>query len=370
MDYYIGLMSGTSLDGIDAVLVSFADDQPVLHHALSFPLTDSLRDDIRALCTPGDDEIERMGQLDTALGRTFAAAVQQLIKESAVDVAQIRAIGSHGQTIRHRPEKGFTLQIGDPNTIAELTGITTVTDFRRRDVAVGGQGAPLVPAFHAALFGGSVDRVRVILNIGGMANVTVLATADKSLASGFDTGPGNVLLDSWIQQQQQLPFDREGQWAASGTVHPRLLATLLQDDFFQLVPPKSTGRELFNSAWLQQHLDTLGDTIAPADVQATLSELTATSIAEAIQHHASETLELVVCGGGVRNSDLMQRIATKLPSVTVKTSDEFGLPAEWVEAVAFAWLARQTLTGQSGNAPPATGARKPAVLGGIYPGHT
>jgi anhydro-N-acetylmuramic acid kinase len=194
--------------------------------------------------------------------------------------------------------------------------------------------------------------------------------AGKTPVSGFDTGPGNVLLDSWIGQQQQLPFDREGQWAASGTAHPQLLAALLSDRIFQLAPPKSTGRELFNPAWLQQHLDTLGGTIAPADVQATLSELTATSITDAIQQYASPAVELVVCGGGVRNRDLMQRIATKLPSATMKTTDDFGLAAEWVEAVAFAWLARQTLAGQPGNAPQATGAQHPVILGGIYPGHT
>lgn len=370
MSHYIGLMSGTSLDAIDAVLVSFDDNQPVLHRAINFPLDETLRKDILALCTPGDNEIERMGQLDIVLGKTFAKAVQQLLKESNVDVSQVRAIGSHGQTIRHRPgsdkEKGFTLQIADPNTIAELTGITTVADFRRRDMAAGGQGAPLVPAFHAAVFGTSENTPRVILNIGGMANVTLLST--DSPASGFDTGPGNVLMDGWIQQHQQKPFDHNGQWAASGSTNTPLLDALLKDDFFQLAPPKSTGREHFNPAWLQQHLDAFAHTLAPADVQTTLSELTAVSICDAVKKYAGENVGLVVCGGGARNSDLMQRIAKNLPAATVKTTDDFGLPAEWVEAVAFAWLARETLENRAGNLPAVTGAQRPVILGGIYPG--
>ncbi|NOX92979.1 MAG: anhydro-N-acetylmuramic acid kinase [Gammaproteobacteria bacterium] len=371
MNYYIGLMSGTSLDAIDAVLVSFPDEQPVLHHAINYPLSESLRNDIRALCTPGDNEIDRMGQLDIVLGNTFAAAVKQLLTDTDIDAAEIHAIGSHGQTIRHRPglEKGhcFTLQIGDPNTIAELTGITTVADFRRRDMAVGGQGAPLVPAFHATFFGRDA-HARIILNIGGMANVTLLPADTKTPASGFDTGPGNILMDSWIQQQQQQPFDHDGQWAASGTVNLQLLDSLLKDSFFRLAPPKSTGREHFNSGWLQQHLDKFEHTLTPVDVQATLSELTATSIANAIKKYAAENMELVVCGGGAHNADLMQRIVQKRVSTTVKTSGDYGLAAEWVEAVAFAWLARERLAQRPGNLPGVTGAHRPVVLGGIYPG--
>ncbi len=369
MSYYIGLMSGTSLDAIDAALVSFPDDQPVLHHAINYPLCESLRENIQALCAPGDDEIDRMGQLDIILGDAFAAAVKQLLTDAGVNATQIHAIGSHGQTIRHRPklEKGkcFTLQIGDPNTIAELTGITTVADFRRRDMAAGGQGAPLAPAFHAAFF--STDtHTRAILNIGGMANITLLPMDTKIPVSGFDTGPGNILLDSWIQQQQQQPFDHDGRWAASGTVNLHLLDTLLEDNFFQLPPPKSTGREYFNTSWLQQHLDRFSHTLAPIDVQATLSELTATSIADAIKKHATENKELVICGGGARNADLVQRIAKKLASTTIKTSDDYGLPAEWVEAVAFAWLARERLAQRPGNLPGVTGAYRPVVLGGVY----
>jgi len=366
MGYYIGLMSGTSLDAIDAALVSFANGRPELQHAINFPLDDTLRAEIRRLCTPGDNEIERLGEVDILLGQSFAAAAQQLLKESSIGAAQVRAIGSHGQTIRHRPEKSFTLQIGDPNTIAEHTGITTIADFRRRDMAVGGQGAPLASAFHAAFFDRALPRA--ILNIGGMANLTVLPADNKTPASGFDTGPGNVLLDAWMQQHRQQTFDNDGQWAASGTVQAALLETLLKDDFFQLSPPKSTGRELFNPHWLQCQLETLAATPDPADVQATLSEFTARSVAHAVQTYAADTRELVVCGGGARNSDLLQRIATQLPAIRVKIIDDFGLPAEWVEAVAFAWLARQTLAGHPGNAPAVTGAHHPVILGGIYPG--
>jgi anhydro-N-acetylmuramic acid kinase len=370
MEHYIGLMSGTSLDAIDAALVSFSDNQPTLHHAINVPLDERLRNDIIALCAPGDNEIERMGQLDILLGKTFASAVQQLLKAADVDAAQVRAIGSHGQTIRHRPgqrkEKGFTLQIGDPNTIAELTGITTVADFRRRDMAAGGQGAPLVPAFHAALFGAAQETSQVILNIGGMANVTLLFK--DAPVTGFDTGPGNVLMDNWIQQHRQQPFDHDGQWATAGIAQSQLLNTLLKDDFFQLAPPKSTGLELFNRGWLQQHLDSFTETFKPEDVQATLSELTATSITDAIKKYAAENVELVVCGGGTRNAGLMRRIATKLSSATIKTSDDFGLAAEWVEAVAFAWLAQETLAHRPSNLPDVTGATRPVILGGIYPG--
>jgi len=234
-------------------------------------------------------------------------------------------------------------------------------------MAVGGQGAPLVPAFHAAFFSAGA-QARVILNIGGMANVTLLPTDTKAPVSGFDTGPGNILLDNWIQQQQQQFFDHNGQWAASGTVDLHLLDTLLKDSFFQLPPPKSTGREYFNLAWLQQYLDKYKHTLTPVNVQSTLSELTATSIADAIKKYAAENIELVVCGGGVRNADLMQRIVKKLASTTVKISDDYGLPAEWMEAVAFAWLARETLAYRPGNLPGVTGAHRPVVLGGIYPG--
>ena len=379
-EYYIGLMSGTSLDAIDAALVDFSNNTPTLVQALNYPLSPELRQAIQILCTPGDNEIDQLGCVDIQLGTTLADAVQQLLKESGIGAQQICAIGSHGQTIRHRPdlEKGqhFTLQIGDPNTLAELTGITTIADFRRRDMAAGGQGAPLAPAFHAAMFR-SDSQTRVILNIGGMANVTLLAAqlpaqlpthsnaAEPTPVIGFDTGPGNVLMDAWIQRHQQQAYDKEGQWAASGTVNSALLETLLQDTFFPRSPPKSTGREHFNLEWLDTQLARFGQPIDPADVQATLSELTARSVRNAVAGFTPDNL--VVCGGGARNTDLMRRLRDKFSAGSVITSDELGLPAEWVEAVAFAWLARESLAHRPGNLPAVTGARRPVVLGGIYP---
>lgn len=370
-NYYIGLMSGTSLDAIDAALVDFSNNTPTLVRAINYPLSPELQQAIQILCTPGDNEIEQLGRVDIQLGTTLADAVKQLLKESGVGAQQICAIGSHGQTIRHRPDlkKGqhFTLQIGDPNILAELTGITTVADFRRRDMAAGGQGAPLAPAFHAAMFR-SASQTRVILNIGGMANVTFIpatsASTDNSVI-GFDTGPGNVLMDGWIQRHHQQAYDKEGQWAASGTVNSQLLEILLQDAFFNRSPPKSTGREHFNLEWLDRQLARFGQPIDPADVQATLSELTARSVRNAVDGFALDNL--VVCGGGARNTELMRRLGDIFSAGSVITSDEFGLPAEWVEAVAFAWLARESLAHRPGNLPAVTGARRPVVLGGIYP---
>jgi anhydro-N-acetylmuramic acid kinase len=387
-DYYIGLMSGTSLDAVDAALVDFSNNTPTLAQAINYPLAPELRNAIQNLCTPGDNEIERLGRIDIQLATTFADAVKQLLKASKINAEQIRAIGSHGQTIRHRPDlangQHFTLQIGDPNTLAELTGITTVADFRRRDMAAGGQGAPLAPAFHAAMFS-SASQTRVILNIGGIANVTLLSAqlpaqlpAQKAAQSptqthtpkptpviGFDTGPGNVLMDAWIQRHRQQAFDENGQWAASGKVNPRLLELFLEDEFFPRSPPKSSGREHFNLAWLDTQLTRFDQPIEPTDVQATLSELTAQSVWETMARLALD--QLVVCGGGARNTDLMRRLGDKFSAASVITSDELGLPAEWVEAAAFAWLARESLAHRPGNLPSVTGARRPVVLGGIYP---
>lgn len=361
-------MSGTSLDGIDAALVDFSSNTPTLVKAINFPLPTELRESIKSLCTPGNNEIDQLGSVDIQLATIFAKAVKQLLKETNISAEHVHAIGSHGQTIRHRPNEHFTLQIGDPNTLAELTGITTVADFRRRDMAAGGQGAPLAPAFHAAMFGSST-QTRVILNIGGMANVTVLqkqlpADAEHPVI-GFDTGPGNVLMDAWIQRHQQRAYDKNGQWAAAGTVNEQLLEQLLQDDFFSREPPKSTGREHFNLAWLEQQLNQFGQTIDPVDVQATLSELTVSSVQKAVAQFAPESI--VVCGGGAHNIDLMKRLSGQCSTATVVVSDELGLSADWVEAVAFAWLARERLAHRPGNLPSVTGAGRPVVLGGIYP---
>ena len=365
-ELFVGLMSGTSLDGIDAVLVDFGDDRPRLIHALTHPLPDDLRQRLLTLCQPGDDEIERLGRADRDLGEELAVAVRRLLDASGVAAAEIRAIGSHGQTIRHRPEAGFTLQIGDPNRIAQRCGITTVADFRRRDLAAGGQGAPLVPAFHAALFR-SGEGDRVVLNLGGMANLTLLPGDPGVPVRGFDTGPGNVLMDLWAQRHLGRPLDENGAWAASGEVNEGLLARCLRDGYFHQPPPKSTGREHFNAAWLDAHLDESDHSPAPQDVQATLCELTAVSVAEAVRDNLAGAGELLVCGGGAHNAYLLSRLRAHLAPMAVIPSDERGLPADWVEAVAFAWLARETLAGRPGNLPTVTGASEAVVLGGVYP---
>ncbi|MET0377962.1 MAG: anhydro-N-acetylmuramic acid kinase [Spongiibacteraceae bacterium] len=372
-ELFIGLMSGTSLDGIDAVLVEFSNQTPNLIAAETFTIAPSLRHELLALCQPGNNEIERLGRVDRQLGLAFARATQQLLQTAGVNAAQVMAIGSHGQTIRHRPHPdatgapAFTLQIGDANTIAQHTRITTIADFRRRDIAAGGQGAPLVPAFHRAAFAGHGGswRSRVILNIGGMANITALP--QNGITSGFDTGPGNVLLDGWIQRHRNLDFDRDGQWAGSGIVQADLLSAFLSDPFFATPPPKSTGREHFNAAWLQQHLASQ-PAQAPVDVQATLAELTARSIVDAIANLPVTANEVFVCGGGAYNRDLMLRLERLLHPRTLGHTGQLGIAPEWVEAAAFAWLARETLAGRPGNEPGVTGASEPCILGAIYRG--
>ncbi len=366
-DHYIGLMSGTSLDSIDAVLVDFADDPPRLIEAYTHPLPDALCQQLVALCQPGDDEIERMGRADMVLGELFADAVQQLLSQAKLPSSEIHAIGSHGQTIRHRPDAGFTLQIGDANRIARRTGITTVTDFRRRDMAAGGQGAPLVPAFHAALFR-SPDISRVVLNLGGMANITLLPADPEQPVSGYDTGPGNVLMDAWARQHLDRPLDENGTWAATGCVDEALLTHCLSDIYFRQLPPKSTGREYFNADWLAARLikSESKHSRPPANVQATLCELTAISVAEAIRQADTDATELLVCGGGVHNAHLLARLGAHLDSMNIIPSNERGLAADWVEAVAFAWLARETLAGRPGNLPAVTGASEAVVLGAVY----
>lgn len=363
-DYYIGLMSGTSMDAIDAALVDFATDTPRLVAALDHPLPPTLHTNMSALCQPGPDEIERLGRADVALGEIFAETVTRLLDQAGIAAGAIRAIGSHGQTVRHRPEANFTLQIGDPNVIAQRTGITTVADFRRRDLAAGGEGAPLVPAFHAAVLR-RAGRTQAVVNIGGMANVTVLP-ADDSAVTGFDTGPGNVLMDAWAQQHIGCPLDENGAWAASGTVNEKLLSRLLTHEFFRRSPPKSTGRESFHAAWLAQQLHESGDSHSPVDVQATLCELTAASIAEAISTHAPDCEETLICGGGTHNTHLMSRLREHLRPMPVLTTDERGVPADWMEAMAFAWLARETLAHRPGNLPAVTGASRNVILGGVY----
>jgi len=367
-ELYIGLMSGTSMDAVDAALVELSAATPHLVAAHSHPLPESLRQPLLSLCRPGGtDELHQTARLDVAVGRLFADAADALLRKAGVETAAVRAIGSHGQTLRHQPtgELPYTVQIGDPNTLAERTGITTVADFRRRDLAAGGQGAPLVPAFHAAaLMEAGEDRV--VLNIGGMANLTHLPGTRDTAVSGFDTGPGNVLLDGWCQRMRGEAFDRGGDWAASGRVDEKLLATLLAEDYFGRAPPKSTGREDFNLEWLDTALN--GREINAADVQATLAELTARSVATAVHNTCPACARAIVCGGGAHNGDLLTRLAARLPGVRVETTARHGIDPDWVEAMAFAWLARETLAGRPGNVPAVTGACRPVVLGGIYPG--
>lgn len=366
-DIYLGLMSGTSLDAIDAVAVSFTPE-PSLLGTHSLPLDDETRTAILQLTLPGDNEIDRMGPLDRQLGHLFAQCVNTLIDKHGLDRNRILAIGSHGQTIRHRPgyDHAFTLQISDPNTIAELTGITVVADFRRRDVAAGGQGAPLVPAFHEALFR-HTGTDRVILNLGGIANITLLSGTPGLPLRGYDTGPANILMDSWCMRHKGKPYDRGGLWARSGTLQPKLLERLLGHPFFTLPAPKSTGREDFNIQWLDHELNSTPD-LPPEDVQATLMELTAISIAAAIRHEGLESAELWVCGGGAYNSALMERMALLLPKMHLQITSAKGLEPNWIEATAFAWLARQTMMNLPGNAHAVTGAKGERILGGIYPG--
>ena len=366
-ELFIGLISGTSLDGIDAALVDFSAGSPKLRSTLHSPYSGPLLGELRSLCQPGNNEIDRLGELDRQVGRAFAAAVDALIGQAGVAAGQIAAIGSHGQTIRHRPATNnpFTLQIGDPNTLAELTGITTVADFRRRDIAAGGEGAPLVPAFHQALLQ-TEARARVVLNLGGIANITCLPTLGDGSVIGYDTGPANTLLDSWISRHRNQAFDSEGCWAASGQLLDSLLQELLEEPYFELPPPKSTGTEYFNLAWLEPHLPT---PLPPAeDVQRTLAELTARSAADAIRREGYGDCEVLVCGGGAHNLFLLELLQRQLPESTVGSVTKYGLDPDWIEAMAFAWLARRTLTGLPGNLPTVTGARRAVPLGAIFPG--
>lgn len=360
-------MSGTSADAVDAALVSIDENRCEVISAIQLPLPNPIRDSVIGLFYPGVNEIDRMGELDVRLGRLFADATLQLLTQSEHTAGDIVAIGSHGQTVRHRPRNSeganFTLQLGDPNTIAQITGITTVADFRRRDMAAGGQGAPLVPAFHQAVFS-HPQRFRVVLNIGGIANITVL-TADGAVY-GYDTGPGNGLMDAWVARCTGEAVDCDGAWAGRGIVSTELFAALYAHPYFTIRPPKSTGREEFSLAWLLKTLQSFPH-LSERDIQATLLELTARSIADQIKY-AGDGGEVLVCGGGAHNGTLMRRLSALLPDFNVWTTDKFGIPVNYVEAAAFAWLAMRTLKQLTGNVPAVTGAHHEVVLGGIYPG--
>lgn len=361
MTRYIGLMSGTSLDGLDIALVDLKDNRSTLLATQYTPMPEPLKRDLLALCASGPDEIARAAIAENQWATLAASAVKQLLSDNGLSSDGICAIGSHGQTIRHEPNRSFTVQIGNPALLAELTGIAVVADFRRRDVAAGGEGAPLVPAFHQAIFGRS-DRRRAVLNIGGFSNVSLLG---KSV-SGFDCGPGNALMDGWIHRHKGKSYDRDGAWAASGRVIQPLLNRMLAEPFFAKRGPKSTGREHFNLPWLNAHLVELPH-LAPEDVQATLLELTARCIASSIVEVEGAIDDVLVCGGGAHNTQLMRRMAQLIPKANVLTTDDEGVPGDWVEAMAFAWLAHRCLENQPGNEPHVTGAKGPRVLGAIYP---
>lgn len=360
---YIGLMSGTSTDGIDAALVDFSNTQPRLVATHYTPYTEAQKSTILSLMQPGQDEINRLGQLDVALGASFAEAVITLLDKTGLTPEAIHGIGSHGHTIRHHPGI-FSLQIADPNIIAAKTGITTIADFRRKDIALGGQGAPLVPAFHQAILS-HPEKNRAVVNIGGMANVTLLPQHQTELL-GFDTGPGNALLDEGAHQYLKQKHDTHGEFARSGQVNANVLSHLLNDPYFAKPAPKSTGREYFNQTWLQTHINACNISLSPADLQATLTHLTAHSILRAIQSHF-KTGEILICGGGAHNTYLIEILTTLAsPHFSIHTTDICGISPDWMEAMAFAWLAKQTLTKQHGNKPSVTGATRAAVLGGVY----
>lgn len=362
MPRYLGVMSGTSLDGLDIALIQ-QDTHPILlaHHYLPMPA--ALRAELLALCASGPDELARAATAEQQWVELAAEGIHELLKREQLSPDDIRAIGSHGQTVRHEPARGFTVQIGNPALLAELTGIEVVADFRRRDVAAGGQGAPLVPAFHEALFD-TQDSPCAVLNVGGFSNLSLIDPGRE--VRGFDCGPGNVLLDAWIGKVRGETFDRDGAWAASGLLNEALLLRLMSDPYFAGRGPKSTGRELFNLPWLESHLAALPP-LPAADVQRTLLELTARSIIDSLQQAQSDTAELLVCGGGAHNGALMQRLQALLPSCRVASTATRGVPPDWVEAMAFAWLAHCCLERIPANRPSVTGARGLRVLGAIYP---
>ena len=359
-ELFVGLMSGTSLDGVDAVLADFSAAKPRLLADAAVPFDAALRRELLALNTPGDNEIERAALAGNALAELYAAAVRAVLAAAKTQASAVRAIGCHGQTVRHRPERGYTTQIGDAALLAELSGIRVVADFRSRDIAAGGQGAPLAPTFHAAVFADPAED-RAILNLGGIANLTFLPR--NGTIAGFDSGPGNCLLDLWAARHLGQPHDAGGAWAAGGRAIPELLERLLKEPYFAAAPPKSTGRDLFNEGWLRKALGGREDAQA---VQATLLELTARSVAQAATSYCRGARRVIACGGGTKNDALMRRLAALLAPVALETSDRHGVDPQLVEATAFAWLAKQALDGLPGNLPSVTGARGPRVLGAIH----
>lgn len=364
---YIGVMSGTSLDGIDVALVDMSDKQVKLVASHCYPIPEEIRQQLTEICVNKHATLQQLGEIDHRLGHLYADVIHDLLVKNHLHPESIQAIGCHGQTIFHSPNSPypFTMQIGDANIIAARTKITTIADFRRKDMAFGGQGAPLVPAFHQAIFADKTKH-RVILNIGGISNFTVISP--QHTLTGYDTGPGNTLLDAWIYQHQGKTYDKDAQWALGGQIDPALLSHLLDDPYFALAAPKSTGRELFNLAWLNKKL--AGCTLSPQDIQATLVELTVVSVVNELKKlnlTPDLACELLVCGGGARNIMIMQRFAEHLKQWSVKTTNDLGVDIDYVEAMAFAWLAHQRIHGLAGNVPEVTGAIQAISLGAIYP---
>jgi anhydro-N-acetylmuramic acid kinase len=365
---FIGLMSGTSLDGVDGVLASFADDESIRTLGTAYlPFPTDLRDEFMALQSSGDNEIHREALAANALARHYAACVTELLLQAGVGPDAVAAIGAHGQTVRHRPELGYTRQTGNPALLAELSSIDVIADFRSRDIAAGGQGAPLVPAFHQAVFG-KRDETRVVANIGGIGNISVVGYGEQVV--GFDTGPGNVLMDAWVSRHLGKAYDADGAWGASGQLIPLLLDALLDEPFLKLPPPKSTGRDLFHADWLAGKLGSVSHA-APEDVQATLAMFTAVTLADAIKTWAPHAAAVYVCGGGAYNSDLMRRLQEALLArghpAEVHTTAMLGISPNHVEALAFAWLARCQVRRVPGNLPGVTGAAGLRILGALYP---
>jgi len=370
---FIGLMSGTSLDGVDVVLVDFSEQQAKLVASHNHEIPSSLNQRLLKIINPNWlGSLENIGLLNQQLGELFADAANTLIQQENIDRSSISAIGSHGQTLWHQPhgKHPFSMQLGDASLIAERTEITTIADFRSRDIAAGGQGAPLVPAFHRELLS-DADKSRVILNIGGISNITILPhSTSKTAASGYDTGPGNGLIDAWISSHSEKTYDEDGDWGKSGKIIPDLLSLLLNDNYFAKLPPKSTGKEVFNLAWLKSMLGDRLATEKPEDIQATLTELTAKSVADCINNHHDKDNrfdELYICGGGIHNRFLTERLQRHLPNTMIASTDALGIDPDWMEAIAFAWLAKQTLEGNTSNLPEVTGAKGKRILGAIHP---
>lgn len=363
---FIGVMSGSSLDGIDVALTEFNNKKCQVVATYFQPYPNNIKNALLDLHFPSDNELEKSALMANQLARLYAEAINALLAENDIAPRQIIAIGCHGQTIRHQPrngsEVGYSIQLGNHALLAELTGITVVGDFRSRDIAAGGQGAPLVPAFHRAVFA-SHHKNRAIVNVGGIANITFITR--NGVVTGFDSGPGNILIDHWAKLNIDKAYDADGAWASTGTVNQQLLDSFLAEPFFALPPPKSTGRDLFNAAWLNQHLEYFD--CCPEDIARTLVELTSHTIFQAMTHHCADMDEIYLCGGGTHNKLLQLTLQSKLANLTLSTTDALGVNVDWVEAVAFAWLAYQTLNNQPSNLPSVTGAGGPRILGTIIP---